>query len=328
MNETVHFKFDRFETESDYDYLSIDLDNDGVNDYSNSTYNQTSLILDGSQLVDIWVTAESIQSFDIYFYSDSSYSLLGIRIFMECRVPLLSTADVFDIYSSSSIDLPTSTVTTTTTTARITTGTNTESTQYMKLTGSITTAYTFSDDLNDPESDMFKEYASTVESEMSSIMMRSSMVKSINMKVTGFQAVQAVSAARKRRQVEETKAMAEFEAFAEVLEDASLEDVQDAVESQIKSASDEELQSLDADSFNTIGVVVATTTTSTTSTASTTATSTTITTTTRTSPELTSSCPGGNEISPNQILETVQSVFNFLGGVFNFLAEREKNSHG
>ena len=32
------------------------------------------------------------------------------------------------------------------------------------------------------------------------------------------------------------------------------------------------------------------------------------------------------EISPNEILETVQSVFNFLGGVFNFLAEREKNS--
>ena len=34
-----------------------------------------------------------------------------------------------------------------------------------------------------------------------------------------------------------------------------------------------------------------------------------------------------SEISPNEILETVQSVFNFLGGVFNFLAEREKNSH-
>ena len=36
--------------------------------------------------------------------------------------------------------------------------------------------------------------------------------------------------------------------------------------------------------------------------------------------------PGDSEISPNEILETVQSVFNFLGGVFNFLAEREKNS--
>ena len=35
---------------------------------------------------------------------------------------------------------------------------------------------------------------------------------------------------------------------------------------------------------------------------------------------------GDSEISPNEILETVQSVFNFLGGVFNFLAEREKNS--
>ena len=36
--------------------------------------------------------------------------------------------------------------------------------------------------------------------------------------------------------------------------------------------------------------------------------------------------PESSEISPNEILETVQSVFNFLGGVFNFLAEREKNS--
>ena len=36
--------------------------------------------------------------------------------------------------------------------------------------------------------------------------------------------------------------------------------------------------------------------------------------------------PEISEISPNEILETVQSVFNFLGGVFNFLAEREKNS--
>ena len=36
--------------------------------------------------------------------------------------------------------------------------------------------------------------------------------------------------------------------------------------------------------------------------------------------------PENSEISPNEILETVQSVFNFLGGVFNFLAEREKNS--
>ena len=31
--------------------------------------------------------------------------------------------------------------------------------------------------------------------------------------------------------------------------------------------------------------------------------------------------PENSEISPNEILETVQSVFDFLGGVFNFLAE-------
>ena len=42
----------------------------------------------------------------------------------------------------------------------------------MKFTESITTAYSFSDDLNDPKSDLFKEYASILEPEMSQIMMR------------------------------------------------------------------------------------------------------------------------------------------------------------
>ena len=194
---------------------------------------------------------------------------------LECRVPLPSTPDAFDIFTMAGGWL-TSTVVQETTGAPITNAapTTTEPTQYMKLTGSITTAYSFSDELNDPESDLFKEYASTLESEMSSIMMRSSMMKSLNLQVTGFQ---EVSAARKRRQASETKAIADFEAFAEVSEDAVMEDVQGAVENEIQSATDEGLESLDADSFNTIGVVVATTTTTTTST---TITTTTITTTT------------------------------------------------
>ena len=220
--------------------------------------------------------------------SDGSVTESGVRMLMECRVPLPSTPDAFDIYESSSIMMTTTTTTTTrsTTTTRITT--TTEPTQYMKLTGSITTAYAFSDDLNDPESDLFKEYASTVESEMSSIMMKSSMMKSVDLEVTGFE---STPAARKRRQASETKAMAIFEAIAEVSEEAQLEDVQGAVESEIQSATDEGLESLDADSFNTIGVVVATTTTTSTTTTTaittttfTTTTSTTILTTTTTKP--------------------------------------------
>ena len=195
---------------------------------------------------------------------------------LECRVPLPSTPDAFDIFtmarSIGNISEPLETTAEPTTYAELTT---TQPTQFMKLTGSITTAYSFSDDLNDPESEMFKEYASTLESEMSSIMMRSSMMKSVDLQVTGFQ---EVSAGRKRRQASDTKAMAEFEAFAQVSEDAVMEDVQGAVETEIQSATDEGLESLDADSFNTIGVVVATTITSTTST--TTATTTTLTTTT------------------------------------------------
>ena len=195
---------------------------------------------------------------------------------LECRVPLPSTPDAFDIFtmakSIGNISEPLETTAEPTTYAELTT---TKPTQFMKLTGSITTAYSFSDDLNDPESEMFKEYASTLESEMSSIMMRSSMMKSVDLQVTGFQ---EVSAGRKRRQASDTKAMAEFEAFAQVSEDAAMEDVQGAVENEIQSAKDEGLVSLDADSLNTIGVVVATTITSTTST--TTATTTAMTTTT------------------------------------------------
>ena len=161
---------------------------------------------------------------------------------LECRAPLPSTPDAFDIYSP--------TIAPTTTTAP---------SQYMKLTGSITTVYSFSIDLIDPESDLFKGYASTLQSEISSIIMRSSMMESVYLQVTGFS---AVSAARKRRQATTitttTKAMAVFEAFAEVAADAVLGDVEGAVENEMKSATDEELESLDADSFNIIGAVVGT----------------------------------------------------------------------
>ena len=88
--------------------------------------------------------------------------------------------------------------------------------------------------------------------------MTCSMMKSIDLQVTSFQ---AISAARKRRQASETNAVAVFEAFAEVSADAVLEDVEGAVENEIKSAANEELESLDADSFNIIGAVVGTITT-------------------------------------------------------------------
>ena len=228
---------------------------------------------------------------------------------MNCRVRNESTPDAFDVF-----DLGFS-FTTTTTTSITTTG----STQLMQLSGSITTAYAFSDDLNDPESDTFIEYASTIESEMSSIMMQSSMMKSVDLQVTGFQ---PVSTSRKRRQAAtDAKAKAEFEAIAQVPESASMDDVQAALEAEIQSASDDSFDSLDSDSFSTIGVVAeaiitttpeATTTLPTTTTGSTTTTSAIIThdsfynlhgynstpdITTTSSQELASlsTCPGGND---------------------------------
>ena len=190
---------------------------------------------------------------------------------MECRVPLPSTPDAFDIYSPvAPTPVP---PTTTATTTRTTTRTTTTSTQYIKLIGSIKTVFSFSIDLIDSESDLFKGYASTLESEMSSIIMRSSIMESVDLRVIGFS---EVSAARKRRQATTitttlipvaittittpatTKAMAVFEALAEITEDAILEDVEGAVENEIKSATVEELGSLDADSFDIIGAVVGT----------------------------------------------------------------------
>ena len=81
-NETVHFKFDRFETEGGYDYFVIGNpyqfdayyeanfteDTDYLDDYRENTNNRTGLMLDGNQQTGIWVTADSIQNFDIYFY--------------------------------------------------------------------------------------------------------------------------------------------------------------------------------------------------------------------------------------------------------------------
>ena len=78
-NETVHFKFDRFDTEKDadyfvignpydFDYLFEDYFYEVENDYRNNTSDRVGLMLSGSRQTDIWVTAESIKSFDIYFY--------------------------------------------------------------------------------------------------------------------------------------------------------------------------------------------------------------------------------------------------------------------
>ena len=79
-NETVHLKFDRFLTESRYDYLiigdpdafeNVDFDSDYAYLYE-SLYDYSltgkALILDGSQPTGIWATATSIQNFDIYFF--------------------------------------------------------------------------------------------------------------------------------------------------------------------------------------------------------------------------------------------------------------------
>lgn len=114
LNETVHFKFERFETESGYDYFIIGNPDDfqdsgifddyfGEDDYAEEVTmpvigepeepgepevvpvadgdfkkshrvlshslsdDRSGLFLDGRQQTNIWVTAESIINFDIFF---------------------------------------------------------------------------------------------------------------------------------------------------------------------------------------------------------------------------------------------------------------------
>ena len=77
VGEIVYFKFNRFETITNSDYFAIDLPT--ANQGRSGTelkYFQTigvlnlenRLVLEGLQRTDVWVSAESIQDFSIYFY--------------------------------------------------------------------------------------------------------------------------------------------------------------------------------------------------------------------------------------------------------------------
>ena len=123
------------------------------------------------------------------------------------------------------------------------------------MSGSITTAYTYSDDLEDPTSEQFQRTAATVESEMTSIMMQSDSVDSVSTRVTSFEPAER----RRRREAEssaETSAMAKanFEAVAEVSDDASGDDIGTALEDEIQDAiNDGNDVLLGAGSFTTSG---------------------------------------------------------------------------
>ena len=119
-------------------------------------------------------------------------------------------------------------------------------THTLKLTGSVATNYEFKDDLNNPESALFKNYASKVESDMSWIFNGAAMIKSVQVTVTGFKPVQST---RKRRQAMEGNALAEFEALAEIPKNVEFEDVQTDVEKEIQSISWGIYEHLDASSF-------------------------------------------------------------------------------
>ena len=73
----MHFKFNRFSLEKNYDYLVIGLPEDYNEEDSfwglvNRNLENV-LILDGQQETDIWVNAEAITNFRILFYRKESF---------------------------------------------------------------------------------------------------------------------------------------------------------------------------------------------------------------------------------------------------------------
>ena len=89
-NESVHFKFDRFDTEYEFDYLVIGYPTQFDNyydahfgsvdhDFEIPTF-RTGLMLHGHQQTDIWVNAESIPMFNIYFVRNATKIYFTVKI--------------------------------------------------------------------------------------------------------------------------------------------------------------------------------------------------------------------------------------------------------
>ena len=109
--------------------------------------------------------------------------------------------------------------------------------KFVDVTGSVTTAYSFSDDLSDPNSPRFQRYAANIENEMNAIMLQSDSVDSITTMVTSFEP--AEDERRRRETGTYVKAKANFEAVAEVSADISADDIGTALEDEVDKAIDD-----------------------------------------------------------------------------------------
>ena len=121
--------------------------------------------------------------------------------------------------------------------------------KFVDVTGSVTTAYSYSDDLSDPNSQRFQMYAANIENEMNAIMLQSDSVDSITTTVTSFEP--ADDGRRRREAGEYVNAKANFEAVAEVAADSSADGVGTALENEVdKSIDDGNDVLLETDSFS------------------------------------------------------------------------------
>ena len=72
QEESIHFKFENFETEKGYDYVFIGKTIEQGEDFDIQNTvggeDQVSLRLDGQNQTDAWVHADSIPNFNIFFY--------------------------------------------------------------------------------------------------------------------------------------------------------------------------------------------------------------------------------------------------------------------
>ena len=120
--------------------------------------------------------------------------------------------------------------------------------KFVDITGSVTTAYSYSDDLSDPNSQRFQMYAANIENEMNAIMLQSDSVNAITTTVTSFEP--ADDGRRRREAGEYVNAKANFEAVAEVSPDSSADHVGAALEDEVdKSIDDGNDVLLETDSF-------------------------------------------------------------------------------
>ena len=108
-----------------------------------------------------------------------------------------------------------------------------------------------------------KTYAATVVSDMKTIIMRSSQVTATTIQVTAFEEVTTVVSSSRRRRETDSKAKAVIAGEATVPLNSTVDEVQNDIQETVSTATDDDFESLDVESFASSQVVAEEVTTTT-----------------------------------------------------------------